>query len=406
MPLEPYRRVLALPGVRTSMLLMFFARLPMTAMGLTLTLHVVSDLGLGYGAAGLVGTATMVGSAIGAPTVGRLIDRHGLRPIVAVCGVFSAAFWISTPYLPYLALLLIALPAGIFAVPAGSIARQVLAALVPMDQRRPAYSLDSISVESSFMIGPSAGIFVVTQVSSSVALTGIGVCFALAASALFLINPPIRSEDESATAHTGPRPRVRSWLNGRMTATLLVAMGALFTLIGVEVSTLAVLRASGEVDWTGLVVSLMCIASIAGGVVHGAVHRSLSQSKLMLLMGLLVIPVGLLDHPWWVLALVLVPTNLLCAPTLAATTETVSALAPVRVRGEAMGLQDSATRIGLALGSPVVGFAIDHTAPEWGFAAAGIGGLAIAAVGVAWLRLSKPAAAPAPEPALASPQRT
>jgi predicted MFS family arabinose efflux permease len=159
------------------------------------------------------------------------------------------------------------------------------------------------------------------------------------------------------------------------------------------------------VEWTGLVVSLMCIASIAGGVVHGAVHRSLSQSKLMLLMALLVLPVGLLDHPWWVLALALVPTNLLCAPTLAATTETVSALAPVRVRGEAMGLQDSATRIGVAIGSPVVGFAIDHTAPEWGFAAAGIGGLAIAAVGVAWLRLSKPAVA-APEPALASPQRT
>lgn len=408
MPLQPYRRVLALPGVRTSMLLMFFARLPMTAMGLTLTLHVVSDLGRGYGEAGLVGTATMLGSALGAPMVGRLIDRHGLRPVVAVCGLFSTAFWISTPYLPYLALLVIALPAGAFAVPAGSIARQVLAALVPAAQRRAAYSLDSISVESSFMIGPSAGIFVVTQVSSSVALTGIGVCFALAASALFVINPPIRSEDETAV-HTGARPRVRSWLSGRMIATLLVATGALFTLIGIEVTTLAVLRANGEVDWTGLVVSLMCIASIAGGVVHGVVHRSLSQSKLMLLMGLLVIPVGLLDHPWWVLALMLVPTNLLCAPTLAATTESVSALAPVRVRGEAMGLQDSATRIGLAIGSPVVGFVIDHTAPAWGFAAAGVGGLAIAALGVIWLRLSKPStAAPAEIPVLteSSPQRT
>ncbi len=33
-----------------------------------------------------------------------------------------------------------------------------------------------------------------------------------------------------------------------------------------------------------------------------------------------------------------------------------------------MGLQDASTRLGLALGSPVVGFAIDHSSPAWGFA--------------------------------------
>src|SRR3979411_1454431 len=88
-PLQPYRRVLALPQARTSMLLVFSARLPMTAMGITLTLHVVSHLGRGYGAAGLVGTATMVGTAISSPLLGRLIDRYGLRPVVAVCGACS-----------------------------------------------------------------------------------------------------------------------------------------------------------------------------------------------------------------------------------------------------------------------------------------------------------------------------
>jgi predicted MFS family arabinose efflux permease len=99
-----------------------------------------------------------------------------------------------------------------------------------------------------------------------------------------------------------------------------------------------------------------------------------------------VTPAGLFDHPWWLLALALIPTNLACAPTLAATTETVSALAPARVRGEAMGLQDSATRLGLAIGSPVVGFAIDHSSPAWGFAAAGLGGLTLASLGVFWQR--------------------
>jgi MFS family permease len=82
------------------MALMLLARVPMTAMGMTLALHVVADLGHGYGAAGLVGTATTLGTAIGAPVVGRMIDRYGLRPVVAVCGTACTAFWLSTPYLP------------------------------------------------------------------------------------------------------------------------------------------------------------------------------------------------------------------------------------------------------------------------------------------------------------------
>src|SRR3981081_2314810 len=109
---QPYRRVLAQPQVRTSTLLMFFARLPMTSVGIPLPLHVVTALGRGYGAAGLVGTATMVGTAIGSPLLGRLIDRYGLRPVVAVCGVCSTAFWVSAPYLPYVSLGAISLPGG------------------------------------------------------------------------------------------------------------------------------------------------------------------------------------------------------------------------------------------------------------------------------------------------------
>ncbi|MGH3392688.1 MAG: SWIM zinc finger family protein [Actinomadura sp.] len=65
-----------------------------------------------------------------------------------------------------------------------------------------------------------------------------------------------------------------------------------------------------------------------------------------------------------------------------ASTETVSRLAPPRVRGEAMGLYDSSGRLGVALGSPVVGLVMDHSSPGWGFAAAGLGGLAIAGLGI------------------------
>ena len=55
MTLLPYRETLALPGIRSLLLVTLFARIPTTASTVTLTLHVVQDQHRGYGAAGLVG---------------------------------------------------------------------------------------------------------------------------------------------------------------------------------------------------------------------------------------------------------------------------------------------------------------------------------------------------------------
>ncbi len=400
MPLQPYRRVLSVPRVPSTMALMFLARLPMTMNGVLMTLYIVTGLGRGYGAAGLVGGGVTLGMALGAPMLGRCFDRYGLRPVVAVCGIGTTVFWIAAPHLPFEALAVVAVPAGMLSVPAGSLARQVLATLVPLEERRAAYSLDTISIEATFMIGPAAGIAAITAFAPMWTLTALGVLFGGTAFLIWLVNPPIR-EGAGEAEEFGPRPPLRSWLTGRLVGTLLIAGGTLFVLVGTELATLAALRANGELGVTGLVIAVMCVASIAGGIVHGVVKRSLPQGVLMLLLALLVIPVGLADHPWWLLMLALIPTNLMCAPTLSATTETVARIAPPQVRGEAMGLQDAFTRLGLAVGGPVVGFAIDHSSPEWGFAAAGVGGLVIASAGL--LRRRAPATAAEPALAAASP---
>ncbi|VVJ22955.1 Uncharacterized MFS-type transporter [Amycolatopsis camponoti] len=394
MPLQPYRRVLSVPRVPSTMALMFLARLPMTMNGVLMTLYIVTGLGRGYGAAGLVGAGVTLGMALGAPLLGRCFDRYGLRPVVAVCGIGTTVFWIAAPHLPYAALAAVAIPGGMLSVPAGSLARQVLATLVPAAERRAAYSLDTISIEATFMIGPAIGIAAITTLSPTFTLTALGVLFGGTAFLIWLVDPPIRESMEPGASTT--RPPLRSWLTGRLVATLLIAAGALFVLVGTELATLAALRANGDIGVTGLVIAVMCAASIIGGIVHGAVKKSLPQGLLMLLLALLVVPVGLADQPWWLLMLVLIPTNLVCAPTLAATTETVSRIAPPQVRGEAMGLQDASTRLGLALGSPVVGFAIDHSSPAWGFAAAGLGGLVIAAAGLLHRRTPEPAVEPVP----------
>ncbi|EID54678.1 MFS transporter [Saccharomonospora xinjiangensis] len=380
MGLQPYLHLFRIRALPTSMLLMLLIRMPIIASGVVLTLHVVSELGRGYGAAGLVGTATLLGTALGAPVLGRMIDRYGLRPVVAACGFVSCAYWVSSAHLPYPVLLMAALPAGALVIPAGSIARQVITALVPLARRRAAFSLDQVLLEVSYMIGPVVAIFVSTEYSTSVTLTAMGIANGVFALALLYLNPPVRSPGE-LSGSAGPSPTLRTWVSTKFVAALSIAMGGAFVLVGAELSAIAALRASGDVAWTGIVLAVMGAASLVGGLVYGVASRPASQLTLMVLLTVFTMPVGLATQNWWILALALVPMNVLCAPTLAATAATVSELVPHTVRGMAMGLQDSATRLGLGLGSPFVGFVLDNAEPGWGFVTAAAGGLCFAAVG-------------------------
>lgn len=359
------------------MILIFFARIPMSAAGMVLTLHVAVGLSRGYGAAGTVGAVTIVGVGLGAPIMGRVVDRYGLRRMLIFTTLGEVIFWLTARLLPYPLLLVIGFVGGFMSLPAMSIGRQAIAALVPQELRRTAYSVDSISTELSFMVGPAAAVFFATQFSTTTAMAAMACGIAAVGIALFIVNPAVRSVEELASAD-GVRPPRRSWLTPRLIGVLVVGAGAVFVLAGTEVSIVAVLRAHGEIAWTGLVVVVWSAASAIGGLVYGALHRTANQVTLMALLGALTIPIGLAGGDWWVLALVLAPAALLCAPTIAATGEQVSLLAPVAVRGEATGLQSSAFTFGSALGAPACGFVMDHTSPGWGFTVAGIGGLLVA----------------------------
>ncbi|WP_260479092.1 MFS transporter [Kibdelosporangium aridum] len=391
--MERYQKLFALPGVRSLLILIFLTRIPVAAAGMTLTLHVVLDLGRGYGAAGLVGGASTIGIAIGAPLYGRFIDRYGLRRALVITTVGETAFWATAPLMPYPVLLPMAFLGGLLAIQPMSIGRQAVAALVPEAQRRTAYSLDSISVELCFMVGPVVAVALATQVSTSVALLVLAAGFLATGVSLFIFNPPLRGSDEV----TVDRPPRSEWLSRRLIGVLLVGFGAVFVLAGTEVTMIAVLRQHNEVEWAGAATVILCLASIAGGLVHGAVRKSLSQVVLMASLGALTMPVLFVDSTWWILALALAPASAMCAPTIASTGERVAQLVPVAVRGEATGLQSSAFTCGVALGSPAIGFVVDHSgSPGWGFVGAGAGGLVIAACAAMLIRRS-------PAPALAEP---
>src|SRR5690348_1164349 len=253
MTVEPYRQVLAIPGVRTLLLLGLIARIPITATGLALTLHVVNGMKLGFTEAGLVGAAATVGVALGGPVAGRLVDRHGLRPVVAVTTAAQLAFWTPAAFLPYWLLVGGAFASGVMALPVFSLIRQCVAAAVPVGQRRTGFALDSMFVEVSYMIGPALSVAATTALGSGWTMSMIGTGLVCSGVALALLNPTTRSGDPEEATAVVPR---RQWLTPPLLALLGVTFAATFVLTATELSIVAVLKADGAAGWTGLVIGV------------------------------------------------------------------------------------------------------------------------------------------------------
>ena len=403
MSLTPYRRVLQRPGVLRLLVFATLARVPATAAAVVLTLHVVTTLHLGYAAAGLVATAATVGMAIGAPWRGRAVDRLGLRRALVPSIVAEAVVWGSAPFVGYRLLLVVAFAGGVLGLPIFTVARQSLAALVPGEQRRTAYSLDSMGVELSFMAGPALGVVVATQLSTQVALLGVGACMVIAGLALLVFDPPTRSADtrgevEAADSRgeveaddvragswsavelepTGARP----WFSPGLAAVLGATAAATIVLAGTDVAIVAVLRSHGAIALTGVIFALWGIGSMLGAAVYGGMHRSISPLVLLAGLALLTIPVGLAGSAW-ALAVLILPAGALCAPVITATSDEVVRRVPGRVRGEAMGWHGSALTLGNAIGAPLAGAAVDAVAPWAGFVTVGSVGFVLALTGLA-----------------------
>ncbi|MDQ4502659.1 MFS transporter [Sinomonas sp. ASV322] len=414
-----YRRLWRRRPVRNLLLVAMVARLPHSAAGVLLTLHVVQTLGLGYGAAGTVAALLTIGIAVGAPWRGRRVDTVGLRIALIPSIIAEAVVWSVAPHLGYPGLLAAALVGGVFSLPIFSVVRQSLGAMTASAERRTAFALDSICTEITFMVGPALAALVAVQLSTVVGLTGVGISAALAGLALVWFNPPTRSdrvgaaqardgfaadEDDDvasslesaesaapaevaagqADGASGLRRLLRraprglrrgfAWLTVSVVVVLVVAAGSGIVLSGTDVGIVAVLRGHGQGQELGFVFLAWCLASLVGGLIYGAMTRRIPPLVLLLAMAALTIPMGFASDVWS-LSLLSIPGGLLCAPTLSAASEAIAALVDEGKRGEAMGWYGSALTAGTALGSPLTGVMIDTAGPWAGFA--GIGALGV-----------------------------
>ncbi|BCW75218.1 MFS transporter [Arthrobacter sp. NicSoilB11] len=426
-----YRELLAVRPIRRLLLVGMIARIPHSAAGVLLTLHIVLTLGQGYAAAGAAAAVMTIGIALGAPWRGRRVDTVGLRTALIPSVISETLIWSVVPHVSYQWLLPLVFVGGLLTLPIFSVVRQSLGVLAEGDQRRTAFALDAITTEMVFMIGPAAGAVVATSGFTVAGLTVVGVATSLAGLSLMWFNPPTRSPAQTAEcagdeqhaaeaavvatapAHVqeaaaelspagtagraaeGLRGRLAggfAWFTATVAALFAVAAGAGMVLSGTDVGIVAALETGGRQSEIGIVFVFWCAASVVGGLIYGAMHRPIPPVILLLGMAALTLPMAF-AHDTWTLALVSILPGMLCAPVLSAASEKVADLVSEERRGEAMGWYGSALTAGVALGSPLAGIFIDLMGPSGGFVSVGAAGVVLCLVGLALQQRRRKAAA-------------
>ena len=368
-----YAAVLRVPAFRRAELISLLARIPQYGFGVTLTLHVVTTLGMSYTAAGVVAAVYTVAAAIAAPWRGRLLDRQGLRRTLLPSLIIVPLVWGIAPFLPYVLLIVACAVGGLFSLPLFSLIRQIIVAAAPDGTRRTALSLDSVIVELNFMIGPLLAIVAVTQFGTRPTLIALTVLTSVGGALLAWFNPPLIAVREDGDERVPePVPPRREWLSPAVLAGGIV-------LAGTEVSLVAALRTFGHTELLGLVMTVWSAGSAVGGLIYGAWHRSIPASILLTGLAALTMPIAAATSVGALFAIVAV-SGFFCAPLISATVDELNGRVPESVRGEAMGWHGSALTAGSSLGPPAIGIMLDAYGWRAGFLAAGAIGLVVAAI--------------------------
>lgn len=372
--MRSYREVLAIRDVWTTLVLAAVTRIPMFGLGMVITLHVVQTLGLSYGLAGVVTTVVTVASMISSPWRGSLIDRKGLRRTMAPSVVILLLVFGVAPWVGYIPLLVLAGIGSLWNYPVYTVPRQVLIARTEAEQRRAALSLDAVSVEICYMIGPTVAIIAASSLGTRPTIVGCSVVAALGALGLMALDPPTASpEDEPAAEATtaDPAPTKVSWVSPHVLAILVAVAAAGFCLGGLELTTVGAMRAMGHTEAIGWVLAASGLGSAVGGVIYGTLPRGATTSILLVALGVTTTLAALAHTPVQA-ALLLLVSGLFCAPTLTSSIDQLSALTPAQVRGTVIGWQGSCLNGGIALAAPSVGSVLDSHGWPWGFVLAGV----------------------------------
>ena len=349
-----YLSLLRTKGVARIMSAQLVARFPSGMLALAFLIH-IEKLTDSYGYAGLVLAATSIGQAIAGPLTSRWMGRWGMRPVITIALVISAASVAVIAYAPILPVwlyMLVGFTAGLSTPPIQPAVRTIYPKMVNSRQLTPLFSLDASAQEIIWVIGPVITTLIATQISTEIAIT-VAIVFMVGGGAWFLSSPEVGRVRI-------PRSRRRlGVVLSRPPVLLATATG--FLLIGACAAAEAgVVATFGEGGWeSGVVLAIFAVGSLFGGLAFGHLPIgpwALARRMFIVFLGM-ALAAFVLDF-WW-LSVTLLIAGIGIAPALAVMFAIVSASVKFSETAEAYGWVGTGQLIGAAIGSAAAGFMID-----------------------------------------------
>lgn len=366
--LERYRRFFDVPGMGTTMLASVVGRLPIGVTGLAILLFVQGRSG-SFAQAGTASAFYVIGLAVVAPLLGRLIDRSGPRQILMACSVTYPAALLGLVMLVLHAahpawVAACALVAGA-ALPPVTICMRTLypRALGDVALLQTAYSVDSALVETVFIVGPALVALFVAAGHPAGAVVLAAAC-AAAGGVIFLRSPAIR--DWAMSQASARRPRLALHRYPRLLAVFAatVMYSVAFGLFEVAVTAFAAQQ--GAPAAAGIALALASAGSAAGALVYGSRHWSPPLPRQFLIgLGLMAAGTLLLATVGniYLFALASIVAGAPMAPVIAAQSLLVSRLAPREMLAEAFTWGSTCLLGGIGIGIATGGLLAEYAAP-------------------------------------------
>jgi MFS family permease len=343
-----------------------------------------------FSLAGIASALYVIGIGAVAPLVGRLIDRFGPRPILwfgafayplALLGLFTAVKGNAGT----VAVAACAFMAGVTLPPVPTCVRTLLRRLLTdAKDIQAAYSLDSVLMESVFILGPGVVSLFVAAGSPAAALLFTAFCGGLGA-VVFARTEVVRSWHDDPLAEAA-RPGLLAVRNLLPIFAVTLFFSAGFGLFEVAVAALAT-RAE-EPAAAGLILALTSVGSAAGALVYGSRSwplQAAGQYKAALAamaVGLaLLAPIGTL----WLFALVAIVAGIPMATVLAVQSMLIATIAPRAALAECFTWASTSLLLGVSVGIAFGGWLLERLTPAATLAAAAAAtlcALGIAAYGV------------------------
>lgn len=384
----PYVRLLSDPSLRALFTASIIGRIPVGMSGLAILLLVQSASG-SFAAGGAANAAFIVGLAAVAPALGRIIDRSGPRATLVVCGVLyptalCALVFAVSAQAPSGVVLAFAVAAGATFPPITVCMRTFLRQQIPEERAlATAYSLESVLIETVFIVGPMLVAAFIAWGSAASAVGFAAACAALGV-LLFLRAPALgswRVEARVQASVFGPLAQPR--FSALMVVVLCYASAFGLTEIGVA----GYAAEAGSPALAGVLLGLMSVGSAAGGLTYGsrAWHRPLlvQFASMLAVMGAGLL---LLAGPWTPIAFAFCSLlgGVVMAPALIIQSMLVAKIARPEQTTEAFTWSTSALLTGVGAGAALGGVLIEWRSSAAAFVAAGILAL-VAALAAAWL---------------------